>query len=76
MCENEWISWTSFPGCELEEEKALMPLGEGRGEKEGLPGTASPHTFFSKLDVFCVHLGRYFDSVAMWGRVFVKGESA
>lgn len=21
MCENEWISWTSFPGCELEEER-------------------------------------------------------
>lgn len=30
MCENEWIFWTSFPGCELEEEEALMPFGEGR----------------------------------------------
>lgn len=74
MCENEWISWTSFPGSELEEEEALMPFGDGEGE--GLPGTASPHTSFSKLDVFCVHLGGYFDSVAMWGRVFVKGQSA
>lgn len=31
MCENEWISWTSFPGSELEEEEALMPFGDGEG---------------------------------------------
>lgn len=74
MCENEWISWTRFPSSELEEEEASMPFGDGAGE--GSPGTASPHTSSSKLDVFCVHLGGYFDSVAMWGRVFVKGQSA
>lgn len=74
MCENEWISWTSFPGSELKEEEALMPFGDGEGE--GLPGTASPHTSFSKLDVCCVHLGGYFDSVAMWERGCVKGQSA
>lgn len=74
MCENECISWTRFPGSELKEEEALMPLGDGEGE--GLPGTASPHTSFCKLYVCCVHLGGHFDSVAMWGRACVKGQSA
>lgn len=56
MCENEWISWTGFPGSELEEEDALMPFGDGEGE--GLPGTASPHISFSKLGVVLCAFGR------------------
>lgn len=76
MCDNEWISWTGFPGSELEEEDALMPFGDGMG-RERVYQALLAHTFPSpNLMLFCVHLGGYSDSVAMWGRVFVKGQSA
>jgi len=48
-----------------------MPFGDGVYQ------ALLAHTFPSPNSMaFCVLLGGYSDSVAVWGRVFVKGQSA